>query len=37
MTEPAGEKRTDVELGYRGVVIELTRRVSPAAILGMGE
>lgn len=35
-TKLAGEKRTDLELGYGGVVIELTRRASPAAVLGVG-
>lgn len=36
LTKLAGEKRTDLEIGYGGMVIELTRPVGPSAVLGLG-
>ncbi len=36
VTKIEGEKRTDLELGYGGVVIELNRPVGKSALLGLG-
>ncbi len=36
LTKLAGEKRTDLEIGYGGVVIELTRPAARSAVLGLG-